>query len=213
MSLNRCRCRCRNRNRNRNRCCHLRAEVVSCPDAHIPGRRIASTIRIKSPCVVLQPLLSVVMESALKGGQLLRYEVLEEAVAIVEMARSLVELIRRKDRDLASWLFNHSSTSQVRRAVSSITLNLGEAFGRQLTSAIRDCPRVAVRSSNGHLHRCCLGLLHSGLMPVNLGSHGCTRRQGVRAGKKRLMPRAATAAQAAAAGLPPAFFRQQVQAP
>ena len=71
------------------------------------------------------------MESALGRGmkQPLRYEVLEEALGIVELARPLVALIQRRDRDLASWFFNHSSASQVRRAVSSITLNLGEAFG------------------------------------------------------------------------------------
>jgi four helix bundle protein len=76
--------------------------------------------------------------------QPLRYEVLEEAVAIVEMARPLVELIRRKDRDLAS---------QVRRAVSSITLNLGEAFGNAGGNS-----RLRFETARGSLYEAQMGI-------------------------------------------------------
>jgi len=50
----------------------------------------------------------------------LRYELLEQAVGVVERCRPLVDVIQRKDRDLAS---------QVRRAASSVVLNTAEAFG------------------------------------------------------------------------------------
>ena len=46
--------------------------------------------------------------------------VLEHAIAIAELARPLVAAIQRRDHDLAS---------QVRRAISSIALNVAEAQG------------------------------------------------------------------------------------
>jgi len=49
-----------------------------------------------------------------------RSAVLEHAIEIAELARPLVAIIQRKDRDLAS---------QLRRAVSSIALNAAEAQG------------------------------------------------------------------------------------
>jgi len=55
--------------------------------------------------------------------------VVEHALGVVALSRPLVEAVQRKDRDLASWFFNHSSASQLRRAISSIALNLSEGFG------------------------------------------------------------------------------------
>jgi len=46
--------------------------------------------------------------------------VLAHALSVVELSRPLVEAIQRKDRDLAN---------QLRRAISSIALNLSEGFG------------------------------------------------------------------------------------
>ena len=50
----------------------------------------------------------------------LRYEILEQVLSVVSLASPLVAAVQRKDRDLAS---------QVRRALSSVGLNIAEAFG------------------------------------------------------------------------------------
>ena len=55
--------------------------------------------------------------------------ILEHSLEVVELARPLIEAVYRRDRDLASWFFNHSSASQLRRAISSVALNLAEGFG------------------------------------------------------------------------------------
>ncbi len=46
--------------------------------------------------------------------------ILEHALCVVALARTVVDAVQRKDRDLAS---------QLRRAISSIALNTAEAFG------------------------------------------------------------------------------------
>jgi four helix bundle protein len=46
--------------------------------------------------------------------------VVEHSLLVVGLSRPLVEAVQRKDRDLAS---------QMRRAISSISLNLSEGFG------------------------------------------------------------------------------------
>jgi four helix bundle protein len=50
----------------------------------------------------------------------LHQQLLENALQVIEQARPLVESIARRDRDLGS---------QVRRALSSVALNVAEAFG------------------------------------------------------------------------------------
>jgi len=59
----------------------------------------------------------------------LRYELLEQAVGVVERCRPLVDAIQRKDRDAEEWSKDHDLASQIRRAASSVVLNTAEAFG------------------------------------------------------------------------------------
>jgi four helix bundle protein len=70
--------------------------------------------------------------------------VLEHAIAIAELARPLVDTIKRRDRDLAS---------QVRRAISSIALNAAEAQGVGAGNA-----RVRFESALGSLYEAQAGL-------------------------------------------------------
>jgi len=74
----------------------------------------------------------------------LRYEVLEQAVSIIERCRPLVDAIQRKDRDLAS---------QVRRAASSVVLNIAEAFGNAGGNA-----RLRFETARGSLYEAQAGI-------------------------------------------------------
>ena len=71
-------------------------------------------------------------------------EVLGQAVQVISLARPLVEAITRRDRDLAS---------QVRRALSSVALNLAEGFGSEAGNA-----RVRFESARGSLYEAQAGL-------------------------------------------------------
>ncbi len=66
------------------------------------------------------------------------YEILEQTLSVISLANPLVAAIQRKDRDAEEWwFFNHSSASskdrdlasQDCRALSSVGLNVAEAFG------------------------------------------------------------------------------------
>ena len=70
--------------------------------------------------------------------------IVEHALQIATLARSLVEGIQRRDRDLAS---------QVRRAVSSIALNAAEAQGNAGGNT-----RVRLESALGSLYEAQAGI-------------------------------------------------------
>jgi four helix bundle protein len=70
--------------------------------------------------------------------------ILEHALEVVELCRPLVEVIQRRDRDLAS---------QLRRALSSVALNLAEGFGNAGGHA-----RMRFETAQGSLHEACAGL-------------------------------------------------------
>lgn len=70
--------------------------------------------------------------------------VLEHALAVVELSRSLVAAIQRKDRDLAS---------QVRRALSSVALNAAEARGNAAGNS-----RLRFESALGSLYEAQAGI-------------------------------------------------------
>ena len=70
--------------------------------------------------------------------------VLEHAIQVVELARPLVEAIQRRDRDLAS---------QLRRAISSIALNLSEGLGNTAGNA-----RLRFETARGSLKEAQAGI-------------------------------------------------------
>ncbi len=73
-----------------------------------------------------------------------RYQVLQHVAALITLARPLVEAIHRADRDLAS---------QIRRALSSIGLNIAEAFGNDAGNA-----RLRFRTARGSLYEAEAGI-------------------------------------------------------
>jgi four helix bundle protein len=70
--------------------------------------------------------------------------ILEHSLEVVELSRSLVEAIQRRDRDLAS---------QLRRAISSVALNLAEGFGCTSGSA-----RARFETARGSLNEAQAGI-------------------------------------------------------
>ena len=86
------------------------------------------------------------MKIAPKGGmhKPLRSDIHEQVLELVTLARPLVAAIQRKDRDLAS---------QVRRALSSVGLNVAEAFGNASGNA-----RLRFESARGSLYEAQAGL-------------------------------------------------------
>lgn len=74
----------------------------------------------------------------------LRYEVLEHVLSVVTLSRPLVAAIQRKDRDLAS---------QVRRALSSVGLNIAEGFGTASGNA-----RLRFEAARGSLYEAQAGI-------------------------------------------------------
>ena len=74
----------------------------------------------------------------------LRSAILEDVVATIALAQPLVAAIQRKDRDLAS---------QVRRAMSSIGLNVAEGFGTASGNA-----RLRFETARGSLYEAQMGI-------------------------------------------------------
>ena len=74
----------------------------------------------------------------------LRQQLLEQVLHIIEHARPLVEAVARRDRDLGS---------QIRRALSSVALNLSEGFGSAAGNA-----RLRFESARGSLYEAQAGL-------------------------------------------------------
>ncbi len=70
--------------------------------------------------------------------------ILAHSLEIVALARPLVDAVQRRDRDLAS---------QLRRAISSVTLNLAEGFGSASGNA-----RVRFESARGSLSEAQAGI-------------------------------------------------------
>src|SRR5688572_27141820 len=69
---------------------------------------------------------------------------LDSALQVIEQARPLVEAIAKRDRDLAS---------QVRRALSSVALNIGEGVGNSAGNS-----RLRFQSALGSLYEARAGL-------------------------------------------------------
>lgn len=74
----------------------------------------------------------------------LRQQLLEQVLHVIELARPLVAAVGRRDRDLAS---------QIRRALSSVALNVAEGFGTAAGNS-----RLRFESARGSLYETQAGL-------------------------------------------------------
>jgi len=74
----------------------------------------------------------------------LRIQLLDDVVRIVELVRPIIEVVARHDRDLAS---------QLRRALSSVGLNIAEAYGSKAGHR-----RIRFESARGSLYEAAAGL-------------------------------------------------------
>ncbi len=90
--------------------------------------------------------LAGVTELAPQGGMHdpIRQQLLDQTLYAIELARPLVEAVQRRDRDLAS---------QVRRALSSVALNIAEGFGTAAGNA-----RLRFETARGSLYEAQAGL-------------------------------------------------------
>jgi len=79
--------------------------------------------------------------------------ILEHALEIARLARSLVEAIARKDRDAEEWSKDQDLASQVRRAISSIALNAAEGRG-----ALAGNSRLRFETALGSLYEAQAGI-------------------------------------------------------
>jgi four helix bundle protein len=74
----------------------------------------------------------------------LRQQILEDVLHTIELMRPLVAAVSRRDRDLAS---------QIRRALSSVALNVSEGFGSAAGNA-----RLRFESARGSLYEAHAGI-------------------------------------------------------
>ena len=77
----------------------------------------------------------------------LRHKILVHVLKVIRLVRAIIVVVARNDRDLAS---------QIRRATSSIGLNVSEAFGAQAGNS-----RVRFETARGSLYEMEAGLLMS----------------------------------------------------
>ena len=107
------------------------------PVAHLPCHRRA-TYGIERTAGGTQAAPGEGMHSPL------RQQLLEQVLHIITLARPLVETVARRDRDLGS---------QLRRALSSVGLNVSEGFGSASGNA-----RLRFESARGSLYEAQAGL-------------------------------------------------------
>jgi four helix bundle protein len=74
----------------------------------------------------------------------IQQQIIDQALDVIEQARPLVECIARRDRDLGS---------QIRRALSSVALNVAEGFGSAAGNA-----RLRFDTARGSLYEAQAGL-------------------------------------------------------